>query len=81
MLKWQEQVEEIIKESFPDDTSDLVKKATRVINIAHSIGPPPGDLGKVIAELMKQASKELPPLGASYTGFMLGVAWERANAG
>ena len=81
MEKWQKQVEEIVRKKFPDDrTAGLVKQATKIIDIAYSLDPPSGELGKVIAELMKQASEELTPLAAVYTGFGLGVAWERLHA-
>ena len=81
MQKWQVQVEEILRKKFPDGySSELVKEATKVIDTACSLDPPSGDLGKVIAELMKQASEELAPLAAVYSGFGLGVAWERLNA-
>jgi len=59
----------------------LVKEATKVIDMAYSLAPPSGELGMVIAELMKQASEELTPLATVYTGFGLGVAWERLHAG
>ena len=81
MEKWQEQVEKIVRKKFPDDgTEELVKEATKVIDIAYSLDPPSGELGKVITELMKQASEELTPLAAVYTGFGLGVAWEKLHA-
>jgi len=40
--KWQEQVEEIVRKKFPDDTAKLVKEATRVIDMAYSLDPPLG---------------------------------------
>ena len=81
MQKWQEQVGEILRKKFPDgDSSELVKEANKLLTLANSVDPPTGDLGKVIAELMKQASKNLTPLTAVYLGFCLGVAWERSNA-
>ena len=79
MQKWQKQVREILRQRFPDDgSSELVKRATEILETP--VEPPSGDLGQVIAEIMKQASKELGPLAAVYIGFQLGVAWERANA-
>ena len=79
MEKWQEQVAEIIRKKFPDDgTEELVKEATKMLEA--TVEPPSGDMGKVIAELMRQASKELKPLAGVYLGFQLGVAWERFNA-
>jgi len=79
MQMWQEQVEEILRKKFPDDcSSGLVKEATKLLETP--VDPPSGDLGKVIAEIMKQASEELSPLAGVYLGFQLGVAWERLNA-
>ena len=78
MQKWQKQVREILRQRFPDGSSELVKEATKILET--TVEPPSGDLGQVIAEIMNQASKELGPLAAVYLGFQLGVAWERANA-
>ena len=81
MEKWQKQVEEIVRKKFPDDrTAGLVKQATKIIDIAYSLDPPSGELGKVFTELMRQASEELRPLAGVYLGFQFGVAWERLHA-
>ena len=81
MQKWQEQVEEIVRKKFPDDRAEeLVKEANKVIDTAYSLDPPSGELGKVFAELMRQASEELRPLAGVYLGFQFGVAWERLHA-
>ena len=81
MEKWQKQVEKIVREKFPDDdTAELVKEATKLIDTAYSLDPPSGELGKVFAELMRQASEELRPLAGVYLGFQFGVAWERLHA-
>ena len=81
MEKWQKQVEEIVRKKFPDgDTAELVKEATKVIDIAYSLDPPSGELGKVVSDLMRQASEELRPLAGVYLGFQFGVAWERFHA-
>jgi len=80
MEKWQEQVEEIVRKKFHGDSSELVKEATKVIDMACSLDPPSGELGMVFAELMKQASRELKPLAVVYLGFQFGVAWERLHA-
>ncbi|MBA7630603.1 hypothetical protein ES703_38126 [subsurface metagenome] len=80
-MKWQEEVEEILRKKFPDDdTSELAKKATKLLKMADSIDPPAGEMGKMVDTLMKCASKDLKPLAAVYLGFQLGVAWERFNA-
>lgn len=76
MQMWQEQVVEIIRKKFPDDcSSELVKEAIKLLEVP--VDPPSGDLGEVIAEIMKQASKNLSPLAGVYLGFQVGVAWER----
>jgi len=77
--KWQKQVEKILRKRFPDDdASDLVKAATKLVETP--IDPPSGELGKVVAVIMKDASEELKPLAAVYLGFQMGVAWERFSA-
>lgn len=82
MQKWQKQIEKIVRKEFPDDdASDLVKKATKLVDIANSLDPPPGELGRVVAEIMKEASEDLKPLSAVYLGFQLGVAFERLHPG
>ncbi|HUV53170.1 MAG TPA: hypothetical protein VMW64_08890 [Dehalococcoidia bacterium] len=79
MQKWQKQVEGILRKKFPDDDlSVLVKEATTILET--EVNPPSGELGEVIGELMREASKGLRPLAAVYLGFQLGVAWERYNA-
>ena len=80
MEKWQKEVEEIIKKQFPDnDTSDLVGAATKLLETP--VDTPSGEMGKVLAVVMKWASAELPPLTAVYLGFQLGMSWGRFNAG
>jgi len=82
VLKWQKEVEEIIKNRFPDgDSSELLKEAFKLVDMVEQMNPPAGDLGEVINEMMTRASRELPPLVSTYAGFMLGVAWGKTHAG
>ena len=82
MLKWQKEVEEIIKNRFPDgDSSEMLKEATKIVSMVEQMDPPAGELGEVVNEMMARASQDVPPLVSTYAGFMLGVAWERLHAG
>jgi len=82
--KWQEQVEEILSKQFPEDVStpfpDLVKNANKMLNMLIAAGPPSGDIGLIIPEVIKLASKSpslrFQPLLAIHVGFHLGMAWE-----
>ena len=74
--KWQEQVEAILKEHYQDD-EDRLKKANEFIKLTLEVVPPRGEVGGFVGEALNLAGKELPPLVAAYTGFRLGVAYER----
>lgn len=76
--KWQEQVEGILREQFQgDELTERLKRAYELIGLVADIPPPCDDYREITALMMKLASEELPPLAATYTGFMLGVAWEK----
>ncbi len=76
--KWQEQVEAILREKFPgDEFSQMLKKAFELVDLLGTVELPSGDLGQVVAPILKHASEELRPLAAVYAGFQLGVAYER----
>ncbi|MBA7475282.1 hypothetical protein ES707_10648 [subsurface metagenome] len=76
--KWQEQVEAILREKFPGDKfSHLLKKAFELVDLLGTVEIPSGDMGQVVAPILKHASEELRPLAAIYAGFQLGVAYER----
>ncbi|MBA7666662.1 hypothetical protein ES703_74743 [subsurface metagenome] len=76
--KWQEQVEAILRKKFQgDELSPLLKKGFELVNLVGTIELPSGDLGQVVAPILKHASEELRPLAATYAGFQLGVAYER----
>ncbi len=76
--KWQKEIEAMVVEQFqPEQVPELVKELSDLIDRSQGLEPPSGDLGKVIAGILKQASEELGPLPSVYTGFQLGVAWER----
>lgn len=76
--KWEKQIEKILQEQFQgDDLADRLKKAYELGELARGIKAPTGDIGELVAVILKLASEELYPLAATYTGFMLGVAYER----
>jgi len=76
--KWQEQVEAILREKFPgDELSPLLKKAFELIDLVGTVEIPSGDIGQVVAPILKHASEGLRPLAAVYAAFQLGVAYER----
>ncbi|MBA7689913.1 hypothetical protein ES703_98432 [subsurface metagenome] len=76
MEKWQEQVEEILRKQYPGDEERL-KKANELVGLAREVKPPHGDVGQFVIDVLNLAGKELSPLAAAYTGFRLGVAYER----
>jgi len=76
MEKWQEQIEEILEEQYPGDEEKL-KAANELIRATLEVLPPHGEVGELVAAALNLAGKELPPLVAAYTGFRLGVAYER----
>ena len=76
MEKWQEQIEVILKEHSQDD-EDKLKKVNELIGFAQEVKPPDGDVGILVAQVLKVASEEQRPLVATYTAFRLGVAYER----
>jgi len=45
--------------------------------LARGVEPPTGDIGELVALILKLASEELYPLAAVYTAFKLGVAYDR----
>jgi hypothetical protein len=76
--KWQEEIEAILREKFPgDEFSQLLKKAFELVDLLGTVEVPSGDIGQVVAPILKHASEELRPLAAVYAGFQLGVAYER----
>lgn len=76
--KWQEQVEAILREKFPgDEFSQLLKKSLELIELVREVELPSGEIGKVVAPILKHTSEELRPLAAVYAAFQLGVAYER----
>ena len=76
--KWQEQVEAILREKFSgDDFSQLLKKAFELVDLVGTVELPSGDIGQVVAPILKHASEGLRPLAAVYAAFQLGVAYER----
>ena len=80
MPKWQEEVEVILRKQYQgDELSEQLKKAYELIGLVAEVAPPCDEYGKVTAVMMKLASRELPPLAATYSGFMLGVAYERCR--
>lgn len=78
--KWQKEVLQILQEQFQgDELSERLGKAYELIGIVAGMEPPHDNYGEIAGIMMKLASQELPPLAATYTGFMLGVAYERSR--
>ena len=78
--KWQEEVEVLIREQYQgNDLSEKLKKVDELIGLVVGMTPPGDEYGKITAIMLKLASEELSPLAATYSGFMLGVAYERCR--
>lgn len=78
--KWQEEVEVILRKQYQgDELSEQLKKAYELIELVAEMVPPCDEYGKIAGIMMKLASMELLPLAATYSGFMLGVAYERCR--
>lgn len=76
--KWQQQVEQMLREKYPgDEGSRFLKRAYELGELARGVEIPTGDTGEIVALILKLASEDLYPLAAAYTAFMLGVAWEK----
>lgn len=76
--KWQKEIEEIIRRKFPDDSStQLMKEAGELFNFLGEVEIPAGDVGDLVLILLKKMSAELRPLAAVFSGFKLGMAFER----
>lgn len=76
--KWQEEIEAILREQCQGKELSKQRKITEeLIDLAREVEVPSGDSGQAIAQIMKTAGEELPPLAGVYIGFQLGVAWER----
>lgn len=76
--KWQKEIELILKKRYQgDELSERLEKAYELIGVVVGMEPPCDDYGEIAGTMMKLASQELPPLASIYTGFMLGVAYER----
>jgi len=81
-VKWQKEIEEILEKHYQGpELAEQLKKANDLIGIATDMNPPGDSYAKVIALMTRRISEDLPSLAAVYAGFMLGVAWERLNAG
>jgi hypothetical protein len=77
---WQIETEAILREKFQgDELSERLKKSYELINIASGMEPPQDTYGEIAGIIMKLATRELPPLASTYTGFMLGVAYVRCQ--
>ena len=76
--KWQEEVEAILREHYQgDELYKQLKKANELLNPSQEIEVPSGDIGEIVALVLRWASEELYPLAAVYASFRLGVAYER----
>ncbi|MBA7545158.1 hypothetical protein ES705_37522 [subsurface metagenome] len=78
MEKWQEQVEEILREHCQgDEPSEWLKMTEALIELTRKVEVPSGDVGQFIDQVFNIASEKKQPLMAAYIGFRIGVAYER----
>ncbi len=77
--KWQEQVEEILREHLSvDEPSERLKMIEELIELTRKVGIPSGDIGQFLDRVLNNiAGKKLSPLSVAHMGFKLGVAYER----
>ena len=86
MEKWQEQVEEILREHDQGNEPSLWSKMTEeLIEITRGVEAPTGVIGLFIEQTLKKVTdRKNHPMVTAYLGFRLGVAYERyqnANRG
>ena len=76
--KWREEIEAMLREKRQgDDLEEWLIKLSKLIAFTQKVEKPSGEVGEVVAIMLRKASVEQPPLAATYSGFMLGVAWEK----
>lgn len=86
MEKWQEQIEEILREHSLDDEPSQWKKMTEeLIELTRKVHAPSGAMGVFVVQVLnKLTDRKVSRLVTAHTGFRLGVAYERyqnANRG
>lgn len=78
MEKWQEEVEEILREHSPgDEPSEWLKMTEGLIELTREVKNPSGGMGEFIDRVLKIAIEKNGPLVVAYIGFRIGVAYER----
>ena len=78
MEKWQEQIEEILREHSPgDEPSEWVKMTEALLEFSRKVEMPSGDVGRFVEQILTIASEKNQPMMAAYIGFRIGVAYER----
>jgi len=79
MTMWEE-VEEILKKHYQgDDLLELLRRANQLVAPIPEIERPSGRDGWIVSQILRLASEELCPLSAAYSGFQLGVCYERVR--
>ncbi len=78
MEKWQEQVEEILREHCQgDESSEWLKMTEVLIEVTRKVEVLSGDAGEFAAQVLNIIGEKCAPGVAAHTGFRLGVAYER----
>ena len=79
MEKWQKEIETILEEHDQGDKEPLwLKMIEELLELTRKVEAPSGAIGLfTIQVLNKIMVRKLSPLVATYTGFRLGVAYER----
>ncbi len=78
MEKWQEQVEEILREHDQGDKpSEWLKMTEALIELTREVEMPSGDVGQFIDQVLNIASEKKQPMIATHIGFRIGVAYAR----
>ena len=78
MEKWQEQIEEILREHPLDKGSpDWLRMTEELIKLTREVENPGGRMGQFIDRVLNHATEKNGALVVAYIGFRIGVAYER----
>ena len=76
--RYLQEIEEILREHDQgDEPSEWLKMTEELIKVTREVEALHGSIGEFVARVLKIASERNIPLVVAYTGFRLGVAYER----
>jgi len=78
MEKWEEEVEEILREHDPGNKpSQWLKMTEELVELTRKVDGPSGVIGLFVEQVLNIAVEKNQPLVAANIGFRIGVAYER----